>query len=339
MRPLSTVAVALLAFVCLACLVTPAAADRSIDVALLRPTGDGQGLVTLERAQTPMRWEVGASLLLCYANAPLQLSLLNADGKTHSAHNLIEDQFTLDVGLSLGLWDFLVLGATLPVAAQSYDDQAVGQLSIPSPGAPGITPLPTVSTGIYRNQPRENIGLSAAGPRDPRLLLKGRLYHNDRFGLALMLSATFPMGNSSSFLGDKDITVRPVLIGDLAFGRLALLGNLGFIFRSESDFNDPPGGPTIFSVGHELTWALGASVRATPLLGASLEAFGTVPLVGPQSFTEADLLGAAYVYPTSGIRILVGVGGGLAVGSPLRDPVRVVAGLSFSPSPPKVGLR
>lgn len=311
-------------------LTLPAHAERSIDAAPFLPASDGNGLVLAERALLPRRFEMGATLLLGYAHAPLRIGLPEPQP---GSYNLVSDQLTLDVGLHLALWDFLLIGATLPAAAQWYDDAAAGQGTV-APRGTGM-PAPTGATGIYRGDPRQNVGLSAAAPRDLRFLAKGGL-RRSRYGLALLLAVTVPTGDAASFLGERSATFRPDLIFDATLGPLVLVGNLGAIVREEGLFTiqpgqpGQPGRPPLLSVFHELTYALGASYRPHRRVSLSLEALGTVPFGGILTNPTAELFGAVYLHPAAHVRLLVSAGGGLIPDAPLRDPVRLFLGASFS---------
>lgn len=331
----------------------PAAAERSIDVALLQPAVDSYGLVAAERAETPQRWEANAQLLLGYANRPLHLRMSNAAGNGAEDRDLVRGQLTADLALSLGLWDFLEVAALLPVGAQLYGD-GLGETTAVTPPSMGAATPPTGATGIYRGAPRQNVDLASAGPRDPRLSIKARLWRGPHFGVALLLSATVPLGNSSSFLGDRFATLRPTLVADVRLlGRLSVLGNVGAVLRQGSALRDPVKPDVVLlESGHELSFALGLAYRAHRLVAASIELFGAAPLVGaspsaalpgdsspPPALTpNADLLGAVHVYPRPGLRLVAGVGGGLVGSSPRRDDVRAIVGLAFSPAPRGEGL-
>ncbi|MCS6914225.1 MAG: hypothetical protein RMK29_12750 [Myxococcales bacterium] len=331
----------------------PAGADRSFDLALLHPTVDAYGLIAVERAETPRRWEVNAQLLLGYAHRPLHLRLALADRMGTFESDLVRGQLTVDLGLALGLWDFLAVAALLPAAVQWYDGAALGERVVPMLPTMALPTPPTMATGLYRGEPRQNVGLSGAGPRDPRISLKARLWRRPQVGVAVLLSATVPLGNAHSFLGDRFATLRPALIADAhLLGRVSLAANIGATLRQTSQLHDPVSGVVLLEVGHELNVALGGSVRVHRLIALGLELFGAAPLIGaspsepqpgdvspPTSVSpHIDLVGAAYLHPVESLRLALAVGGGLIAAAPRQDVVRVVMGLSWSPAPRPGGL-
>lgn len=303
-----------------------ARADRGIDPNRLKPATDSYGLLVTERAQVPAQWETGVSLYAGYTHRPL----------TVPTATLIHGQVSADLALSFGLFDFLSLSALLPVAAQGYNDALAGELA-----APTAPTMPTTATGLYRGA-RSNISLSEAGPRDPRLALKGRLWRGRAVSVALLAGVTIPVGNSESFLGERGFTFRPTAIVDGAVGRLSLIGNLGATVRPAAALADPQTGQPALGVSHELTFAAGASLRALPRLATSLEVFGAVPLTGsvdgaPVS-ADVDLLGAAWFYATPGLRLGAALGGSVLRASPRHDPVRALLGVTWAPAPRGGGL-
>lgn len=334
MRALASVAASLL----LLGLSTPAQAARSFDPNRLTPAADCYGLIVSERAQVPAQWEIGTSAYVGYTHRPLTLP----------SGTLVNGQFTVDLSMSIGLLDFLALSAVLPVAGQVYNGALVGELVLPTGPM-----MPTTTTGLYRGA-RSNSGLAEAGPRDPRLTLKGRLWRGRSLGVALLTSVTIPVGNSDAFLGEAGVTFRPMAIVDATLGRFSLIGNLGATVRPASALADPQqvdaGGKPVAALGqgHELTFALGLAARVSSRLSFSLEAFGAAPLTGAVPLAGAatdapvsadlDLLGAAWVHINPRVRLSAALGGSVLLSSPRQDPLRVLVGVSWAPAPRPGGL-
>jgi hypothetical protein len=322
-------------------------AQRAFDVGGIRQSVDNQGLLIVERAETPGRFEPGAGLLLSYTHAPLRLRYPGLDGVPLDS-DLVRGQVSLDLGLSLGIWDFLAVAASFPVAAQWFDENVLGEPVAVPQGAQSPTPA-TVPTGVYRGQPRQNVGLLGAGPRDGRLSIKGRIFQRPRVGVGLLVSATVPLGDAASFLSEGGATLRPLAIvhtNPLGTDRLTLAINLGAVLRPRSELRDPTG-VLLLERSHELYFALGAALRLHRVVAVALELWGTAPLTPateegrplpgdttPPSTQGAnvDALGVVFLSPVSGLRLSVGAGGGLVPGSALRDPGRVVLEISWSPT-------
>ncbi len=321
-----------------------ARADRSFDVALATPAVDAYGLTVIDRAQTPQRFEFGLQSQFGWSYSPLKLTLADPHLVKYpdAPFRVIEQQYTVDLGFFLGLADFFSVAVSLPMGVNVYDDNAVGsanELVPPLATAPNGAVVPT---GLYTNQPRQNIGLANAGPRDPRLSLKGRFYGGQWFEVGLLVEGTLPIGSSGSFLGEKSATLRPRLLMGVLLKRVVLALSVGAILRERSEIDDPYRMPELprLIVGHELTWGAGLSVKAHRVVGFAVESIGTVPLVGDAEYVSptALLVGSVYLQPTPKWKITLGGGGGLLGASPRNADGRVIVGLSYSLSPRAGGL-
>lgn len=176
----------------------------------------------------------GAMLHLDYANDPLVWE--NDLGERESeAFRIVEHQLDLTLGLSLGLFDRVVVFAGVPVSlVMNGDDEADLQAA--------------------------GIGASAdgAGLGDAYLGARARLYgeQGDLFALGLQLTATFPTAGDQRFRGDDFLSFAPELLLELRPGagsRVVL--DLGAKVRrnaSEADSN--------LSFGDELTFGLGLAI-------------------------------------------------------------------------------
>lgn len=320
----------------------PARADRSFDLALAAPAVDAYGMAVVDRAQTPQRFEFGLQSQLGWAYNPLRLTLSDANmvGAPDAQFRVVEQQWNVDVGFFLGLADFLSISAALPVGFNFYDDNALGNPNQAVPPAKPTGMGTVVTTGLYTNQPRQNIGISSAGPRDPRLSLKARFYGGQWFEIGLLVEGTLPIGSSDSFLGDKSATLRPRLLMGILLKRVVLALSVGAIVRESSELYDPYRTPELvrFQVGHELTWGGGLSVKAHRAIGFGIESTGTVPLVGDVVSPTALILGSVYLQPTSKFKLTVSGGGGLFKDNPRNADGRLMLGLAYSLSPRAGGL-
>jgi hypothetical protein len=331
----------LLGLVCALGVPAVARADRSFDVAMANPAVDAYGLTVIDRAQTPQRFEFGLQSQFGWSHNPLRLNLsdLHVTKFPESAFNVIEQQYTVNLGFFLGLADFFSVAVSMPMGVNVYDDEALG-----SANELVLPPVPTamgtvVSTGLYANQPRQNLSLANAGPRDPRLSLKARFYGGQWFEVGLLVEGTLPIGNSGSFLGEKSATLRPRLLMGVLLKRVVLALSVGAIVRETSELYDPAVMTQLrLQVGHELTWGAGLSVKAHRVVGFGLEGIGTVPLVGEEVAATAMLVGSVYLQPTPKWKLTLGGGGGLIGASPRNADGRVIFGLSYSLSPRAGGL-
>ncbi|HND10532.1 MAG TPA: hypothetical protein PKO07_22890 [Pseudomonadota bacterium] len=334
-------------FTCAVSLVASSArADRSIDVVMTPPAMDAYGLQVVDRAQTPQQFEFGMSANVGWAGKPLRLTLNDTNmGRQEALFAVIENQVTLDVGFYFGLWDFLSLSAMVPVGVNYYDANAVGDPTVSVLPTPPATTGSTVSTGIYAGQPRQNVVLSTVGVRDPRFAVKARFYGGKYFEIGTLLEVTAPLGDSSSFLGDKNFTFRPKLLLGGLFGRLHVLGSFGAVVRQSSQLFEPnpttaqaSDPPLRLTVGHELTWGGALTVRLHRVIGLGIEAVGTIPVTGDKTNMTGTALGSIYILPTEKLRLTLTGGGGL-LGSDPRNPTgRVMVGMAYSMLPRAGGL-
>jgi hypothetical protein len=319
---------------------TAARADNSFDAVLTPPTMDPYGMVVVERAQTPQRFEFGVNAVFGYAHNPFNLTLTDPTTNSDQRYNLIQDQLTVDLGFFLGLWDFLSIAAVLPMGVNFYDDSAIGSPLIPqAPSAMNPTGFPGTS-GLYNNMPRQNVEISQTGARDPRLAVKGRFYSGHHFEIGTILELTLPLGDSSSFLGEKNVTFRPRLLFGFFFSRLNLAFSFGGIVREGSQLYDPYTPTTLrFATGQELTWGAGVNVHAHRVVSLGIEGVGTIPVSGSATSPTATLLGSVSVRPMERWRIQLAGGGGLLPSSPMNADGRLILGFAYSFSPREGGLR
>lgn len=316
-------------------------ADRSFDAALAAPALDPYGMVVVERAATPQRHEFGGSVTFGWARNPFHPAWSDPqNGLLVSRFDLIQHQLTVDLGFYFGLWDFLSIAASLPVGVNFYDGAAVGEPSVPQPpsatnptGAPG-------TSGLYNNQPRQNVAISQSGARDPRLSVKARFYGGRLFEIGAIVEVTVPLGDSAGFLGEKGATLRPRLLSGLRLGRVNLALSVGGIVRESAEFYDPYDAALLrFQTSHELTWGAGLSVLLHPLLSAGVEGFGTIPLAGDAVSATAGLLATLYVRPAEKWRLILSGGSGIVPDGVRNAEGRLLLGLSYSLSPRPGGLK
>ena len=115
----------------------------------------------------------------------------------------IDDRWTLDLGLGLGLFSDVAIDARLPLITQQS----------------GI--------GIGG-------GLAAVSAGDLRLRGKWRLLErelNRPFGLALQGAIYVPTGDREGFSSDGLVRFEPRVVADVALGRVLLMANLGYQVR------------------------------------------------------------------------------------------------------------
>lgn len=222
-----------------------------------------------------------ASLHLDYGLAPLVVETERGLGAELAAH-----QLSGQLGLAFGLFDRFVAYARLPVHLVFEGESAGG-----FPRADG------------------------AGVGDLALGARARLYGEDDslFALALELEATVPTAAAADaqqqLSGESGASFTPRVLAELRPHPLVTIqANVGARFREEAVF-------TGLTVGHELTWGLGAGVWVVEdLLEARVETWGSTSFerFGMDQVTPAEVFAGARLVPLPGL--VVGLGGGFGIG-------------------------
>jgi hypothetical protein len=159
-----------------------ARAQRGVDAALFHPALDGYGIFGVERSETARRWQLGFQLWGNYADSPLRLPMVDPMSGSRKSQVILTRQSAVELGLWLGLTDWLEAGLGAPISAQSYTS-AYGSFG------DAADPL-FARSGFYPVDRDTNIPPPDAGPLDFRLGLKARLLRAGPFGLALAASVT-----------------------------------------------------------------------------------------------------------------------------------------------------
>lgn len=332
---------ALTAAVGLFTLVSSAHADRAFDLAGVRPTTDPYSLLAIERAQVPQQFEFGVQTLFGWAHAPFHPTLTDPRmGMTDQVFQLIENQYTLDVGFYFGLTRFLSIAAVLPMGINIYDFDAVGDTVVPGqPTATNRTP-PTSTSGLYRGLPRQTVELSKVGLRDPRLAVKIRFYGGTHVEVGMLLDGTLPLGDQASFLGEKTATFQPKLLVGFLTERLTIGLNLGATLRQRTELFDPYVPTTLrYAAGHDLTFGVGLAAMLHRIVSIGAEGLGSVPLTSDMTAASVTLLGTVYLRPAERWRVVLGGGAGVLPGNPQVADGRLHVSLAYSLAPREGGLR
>ena len=323
---------------------SPAHADRSFDFMLTPPTTDAYSMVTIERAQTPQQYEFGIQTTFGWAKNPFSPTLtIPPFALGEWRYNLIGNQFTLDLGFFFGLTKYLSIAAVLPIGANTYDEEAVGESAlISTPTAANPTGFPQTS-GLYRGEPRQSIDIARSGLRDPRIAVKVRFLGTKYVELGTLLDLTLPFGDRNSFLGERTATFRPKLLFGIMASRLNIAINFGAIVRGSSVLYDGYSNPPLvrYQTMPELTWGAGATVFLHRMLSLGLEGLGNIPIGAEPQFATplATLLGTVYFRALDKWRLYIAGGGGLVSSSERNADGRLLVGFSYSLAPREGGLR
>ncbi|HEX2676644.1 MAG TPA: OmpA family protein [Polyangiales bacterium] len=196
------------------------------------------------RPWTPVHLGVQTQLVLDYARNPLAYEVHSGSSGARVA--LVSDQLRAHLGASLGLLDFMLVYAQLPIDL--------------------------VDKGTSLNAQPSATGFGAGD-----IALGGRLvfFQQPMGALALQLDTTFPLAKGSSFgpavAGDAGVTFAPVLLGEVSLPFMRITTNLGVRFRKAVTL---PG----VVIDDELLYSLAIGVPIVKdVLMVSAEGFGVTP--------------------------------------------------------------
>jgi OOP family OmpA-OmpF porin len=270
------------------------AGQAGIDIEQFVPQLDGRGLFSTESADAHWQWQWGVGFILHYSKNPLIVS-----SQREKVADLVDNRLTGDLLLSLGLLDWLEVGAALPVA---FSNESNANLR----GGHQVTGLGSMRLGLKF-----------------RLLTEGK--HG--VGLSILPALSFPTGNHNAFLGQNGTTFSPALLFERSVGPVRFLVNLGFTLRQEAQFQN-------LRVSDELFWRFGVGWRLQDRLELGAELFGATPTADPFGSQERrnplEMLVGGRFFVSDRLQVIAGAGPGLSQGYGTPT-FRFFAGLTFSP--------
>ena len=284
------------------------AQSTAFDAEGFHPSVTSQGYYGVDGAFVAPHLGFSAGLWLSYAHDPLVARRGNS-----LAGELVVRQLGLDLLGSFAFFDRLEVGLDLPIMA--YQDNDTRTVALPS--------------------------LAAAGFGDLALEVKGLLWAprwgTQRFGLAAVAGATFPTGDSQSFMGQGGVTGRFRLVAEWQSRFLEAAINAGFVVRGGRDFAD-------LHVGSQLQY--GAALAALLPRGFAIvgEVRGLVGIEFPKGFAltsaeaPAELAAGLRWRARFGLELDAAVGVGLSRGYGVPDRARAIFGVKYTtpshPAPP-----
>jgi outer membrane protein OmpA-like peptidoglycan-associated protein len=311
----------------LAAWAAPAAAQPTATLDRFRAAPTPEDALHLSRPNDLGHLRYGAHLTLDYGLNPLVYEETLGDTSTESLA-VVEHQLTGTIGLSLGLFDRLVIFGGVPVALvmQGADVSSLSPLGIAPAGGAGI-------------------GDAYVGAR---VRLFGEA--SEIFALGLQATVTFPtadLSGDANYRGDGTVTFRPDLVAELRPGiaGLRIVGNVGARIREEirADLSN-------LGFGHELTYGLGLSLPVW-VDGPETSADGTAAVddatrtrlevlaqiygdsafdrIGQREGTALEATAGLRFFHESGVHVALAGGPGLNRGFGSPD-LRLVAMLGFA---------
>jgi outer membrane protein OmpA-like peptidoglycan-associated protein len=197
---------------------------------------DREALINTSWAAVPQHLEWDVALLFAYSNDPMFTYTVSPGGvPTDRADSIVENRLGAHLTGSIGLFDWLQVGAELPVLLfQARDAQRAP--------AGDAEALGTFGAGDLRLYPKASILRQRNGaPLD----------------IGVQIPVTLPTGASTDFYGNTGFSFTPTLLAsrefDVGFGVIRLAGNLGTRLRTEEAIVDAQN-----TLSHELIGRVGA---------------------------------------------------------------------------------
>lgn len=282
-------------------LAAPARAQTStaFDAQQFHPSITSNGYYTVDGAFVARHLGFSAGVWGSYGHDPL---VLRRDGAL--AGELIVRQLGLDVVGSFAFVDRIEIGIDLPIVPYQVNDNSLANL------------------------PR----LKGAGLGDLAVEVKGLLWApvrgQHRFGLAAVVGATFPTGDSDSFMGQGFPTGRFRLVGEWRARHVEAAVNAGFVVRRGRDFLD-------LHVGSQFAWGVALGVPLPRGFAVIGEVRGLVGIEFPKgasldrSEAPSELAVGLRWRARFGLELNLAAGVGLTRGYGTPDRARAIFGIKY----------
>ena len=260
--------------------------QTGVDSQHFRPTPGTHDILGIQSATLARHLGGRAGLYFNLSQGSGRLAATN----TGQNFRLVDHKLGLDVLGSIGLFEWLEVGAVIP--ATLYQDGDRDSLYVLDTGG----------------------DVDGAGIGDIRLVPKVRLLGRDfPVQLALAVDLAFPTGDHKRFMGHDGVGFAPSLLvgGTFSFG-LTLEGNVGVRYRPSKPVMNVIAGPDVsFGLGARQPFDLPAGHEIAVL--ASLT--GQAAIEGPiDTGIGAEVLGAVEYRPFPALAITAGAGAGFGIG-------------------------
>ncbi len=310
------------------------------DLHLFRPAIDSKGHLSVNGTDILGHRDFSFGLVLDYGHNILDFNGFENDDTVNAMNavrtdHIVDNYFTGTLHFNFGIANYVVVGVQLPI----YFIQG-GNITAP---------------GYYNDVDFNSTGGNdAQGLGDIRIHVKARILRAERdpIGLAAIVRAQLPTGDSSRFAGEPGFSLWPTLVAEWRPHRRFRLGlEAGYRvnFGTGSEFSldgrtSPTGGSaimptlsdsgTILQMNDLLTFGLGVSARAADSLDIVAEVYGA------QIATEFGSTGALSMEALLGLKIFVQAnsylvlagGAGFPRPSAQAADIRGMAGFIFEPS-------
>jgi outer membrane protein OmpA-like peptidoglycan-associated protein len=177
---------------------------RCLDVQLFHPTSARGTTFTIDNPGVPRHLSFEVGLALSFALRPLE----RTDPELDESEPVVNWLLQGEVLLAMGLFEFLELGAAIPVALVKAAEGDVTTATLNPPA-------------------------TAVGFGDVRLTVKIPILRGD-FNLAARTAIALPTGNSDEFLGQGYWWLYPAVVASGRVGPITIGGELGYRLRQQN---------------------------------------------------------------------------------------------------------
>ena len=344
-----------------------------VDAQLYKPSMDAFGIWTLDAATGLKKYDFSFKLGVGFGSDPLRVAIPGIgdpvdNGSSDSALNFA---LGLNMTAAFGFTDRLSIGLDVGIVRTDTDD-GYGERgdyrdsgSDPSTGLISLRPLSNIDpSGGFEPQ-------GQAVPTDVRVTAKYRLGSGKSdLRLALVGIVSVPFGDEEMFLGDRSFVLEPKLVVEYGLGENSrLVANVGARLRERTVLEaysatlsqTPDDAQIVLDVGSEAVAGVGILMELAPqlLLGAEASVFVPLPQslnlgrcvrstgtpcdkIKDEMFFDPDMAGGDLAalallglnYRATPDTTLSASGGtGALLGDGRGDTFRVMAGVSWSPTP------
>ena len=215
--------------------------SRAIQVEAFEPTATPENdVLHVQGSKVIPHQRVSGGVMVHFVDDALQIRSV-IDG---TAAQVLDEQYKLDVGASIGLFDILDVSLVLPVTVFQTSE-------------------PASFDGINQGE------LTPFAFSDLRLVPKVQLAQIAGFGFAISGHLYVPIGDDDAFHSDGAFRAEPRAIADFRLGDWMVAANVGMQFRPETFVQD-------FVSDHTLRYGVGAEWAFTKQFAAMGNTYGSV---------------------------------------------------------------
>lgn len=286
------------------------ASAQSVRLDRLHAPGSPEDDFGIRRALVLPHKEWGLQLHVSYANDPLVIEQ-NAGDPSSEIVQVVSDQVTGTIGGAIGLFDRVMIYASVPVTWQLGEDKAAN------------FGIPTYDEGVGISDVNAGLRLRVLGNR------------NTKHYLSIGATVGVPIaGDDQNYRGEEKLTVHPELLFDFKFSKKVILSlNAGFRYRQEETSQN-----LNLEFSNEVTAGLGlgfglwqSKSDENTKLNGYVQAYGVYDLDNDDTDTRLPIEALAGIkFQKGGLTLGAAAGPGLTRGFGSPD-VRILGMIAYKP--------